>query len=169
MKIENISKINFGEKPQLFVSNKYRGIFDEVADKFDIYTKKIKRNPDDFGYYEIEQNRRGMIFTEYKDGWEHSIKFGKKLTSEFLEKSTDYIAKTLAKAAEIFALDDKLWLKTSKFTDTITKNKQLKMSDKVKENYSEALLSEMYNKYILRTLENKLKENEFLAKAKIRI
>ena len=86
-----------------------------------------------------------------------------------MAQPVDYIAKTLSGAAEVFALDDTLWLKIYKLYDSIVKNKKLKMSDKAIDKYFEDLLGKSYNKYILRTMKENLKENKFFAKAKIEI
>lgn len=168
MKVEHISSISFGIRPELNVAKENSKLFNEVADIFDKYNKQLKYNPDDIRLYKIIQNKRGLTFTEYKDGWEHKIKLGKKLTEELLGKPAQYIAKTFAKAAEIFALDDKLWFKNLKFTNSIIENKQLKMPDKQQVEY-ENVMDEIYNKYILPALKDRLKENDILSRAKIQI
>ena len=169
MRIEHISTTSFGVRPQLIVSKENKILFEEVADKFDKYNKKLKCKPNEIRQYEIVQNKRGLTFSEYKDGWKHSIRFGKKLAEEFMEKPADYIAKTFAKAAEVFALDDKLWSKYLKFTNKIMKDKKLSMPNKRQCEYEDCMLSETYNKYILTTLKDQLKENGFLSKAKVEI
>jgi hypothetical protein len=169
MKIEQTFSTSFGIRPKLKVSKDNKKLFDEVADAFDIYNKKLRCKPDEIRQYEIVQNKRGLTFTEYKDGWEHSVRFGKKLAEEFMEKPADYIAKTFAKAAEVFALDDKLWFKYLKFTNKIMNDKKLSMPNKRQCEYEDCMLSETYNKYILTTLKDQLKENGFLSKAKVKI
>ena len=170
MKTESISSVYFGIKPQLKVSKKYRGLFHDVAGKFDKYTnERIKRKPNEITNYEIVQNKKGLIFTEYKDGWEHRIKFGKKLTKDFLEKPADYIAKTLTEAAEMFALDDKLWFRIANTVNGITKNRKLKMPNAEQGKFEDLILEKAYDKYILPAMENNLKKNVFLARAEIQI
>ena len=169
MRTERISSTSFGLRPELRVSKENTAFFNTVADAFDRYNKKLRHDFDDVRIYEIVQNKRGLIFTEYKDGWEHRIRFGKKLTQELLEKPADLIAKALAKAAEIFALDDKLWFKTAKFAKGMYENRQLGMSVRRQGEYEDSMLEDVYNKYILQTLKEKLKENGLLTRAKIEL
>ena len=79
MKVEQISSVGFGVRPELKVSKKHTKLFNEIADRLEKYNRKIKRKPNEIGYYEIIQNGNGLTFTEYKDGWEHKIKLGRKI------------------------------------------------------------------------------------------
>lgn len=166
MQTQSIIPINFGIRPSLKVQRKNQKLFESVADFFDIYNKKLKGIPYEYKYYEIEQNNRGLLFAEYSDQWQFSVKFGKKLTQELLKKPADYIARTLAKAAEAFALDDKYWSKFFKFGESVCKDKKLNMSENVRGKFSDEI-AKLYSDYVLATLSDNLKENEFLAKANI--
>lgn len=123
MQVENISKISFGIRPSVNVSQKNSKLLNEVADRFDILnqkldktiSKEIRRNTT---YYIEEKNNDILTFAQ--GGYaEHSIRFAK----EFLNQPAKKIAQTLAKAAKIFSYDDKLFEKTCTYINSINTKK----------------------------------------------
>ena len=168
MRTEKISPISFGIRPDLMDATKQnKKLLFDVIDKFDNYNKKLDKTVNQKirqnTFYDITEDKDGLEFRQGGFG-EHKLFMNRKLANKFLKMPAEYIAKTLAKAAEIFSFDDKMFNKTCDYINPINAKKHPKIADGLE---FENDIWDVYKKHIGSAIKEEFKQDKFLAQADI--
>ena len=171
MRTERISPVSFGIKPTLneTTTKQNTKLLLKVIDQFDKYNQKLdktvsqKIRKDTF--YDITEDKNGL---EFRQGGfnEHTLFMDRKIADIFLKMPVKYIAKTLARAAEIFSLDDKMFNNTCNYINPIKTKKYPKIADGYE---FENDIWKVYEKHIEPAIKDEFTKNKFLAVSDIRL